>query len=213
MSWLSLMCLCVRCCFLQQCCLEQLSVLGCRKNRKLNAHISCLKGNPRCMALHTHTHNACKTKYLKIQKWWTFSLEVSFVLMIVSCICCRFRSECLWSTAVRLRSFDCRVHGSSTLQPFSHLLMFWAAATVPLCISFFSTINQSGLQWGEQWNDPSPASNKHTKPIKHTFSHTHLHLTKTPHTANQSRTSKRRRKKKKRRRSQERKKEEEEEEK
>ncbi|XP_048020575.1 otoconin-90 [Megalobrama amblycephala] len=37
-----------RCCFLQQCCLEQLSVLGCRKNRKLNAQISCHKGKPRC---------------------------------------------------------------------------------------------------------------------------------------------------------------------
>uniref|UniRef100_A0A8C1UEF5 Otoconin 90 n=1 Tax=Cyprinus carpio TaxID=7962 RepID=A0A8C1UEF5_CYPCA len=37
-----------RCCFLQQCCLEQLSVLGCRKNRKLNAHISCHNGKPRC---------------------------------------------------------------------------------------------------------------------------------------------------------------------
>ncbi|XDV27888.1 hypothetical protein PO909_031338, partial [Leuciscus waleckii] len=37
-----------RCCFLQQCCLEKLSVLGCRKNRKLNAQISCQKGKPRC---------------------------------------------------------------------------------------------------------------------------------------------------------------------
>ncbi|XP_016111078.1 otoconin-90 [Sinocyclocheilus grahami] len=39
-----------RCCFLQQClgCLEQLSVLGCRKNRKLNAHISCHSGKPGC---------------------------------------------------------------------------------------------------------------------------------------------------------------------
>uniref|UniRef100_A0A671N7L0 Otoconin 90 n=1 Tax=Sinocyclocheilus anshuiensis TaxID=1608454 RepID=A0A671N7L0_9TELE len=37
-----------QCCFLQQCCLEQLSVLGCRKNRKLNTHISCHKGKPQC---------------------------------------------------------------------------------------------------------------------------------------------------------------------
>ncbi|XP_052405180.1 otoconin-90 [Carassius gibelio] len=37
-----------RCCFLQQCCLEQLVVLGCRKNRKLSAHISCHNGKPRC---------------------------------------------------------------------------------------------------------------------------------------------------------------------
>lgn len=50
------MCLCVRCCFLQQCCLEQLSVLGCRKNRKLNAQISCHKGKPRCTTLHTRKH-------------------------------------------------------------------------------------------------------------------------------------------------------------
>lgn len=55
-SWLSLTCLCVRCCFLQQCCLEQLSVMGCRKNRKLNARISCQKGKPRCTTLHTWTH-------------------------------------------------------------------------------------------------------------------------------------------------------------
>ncbi|XP_073671149.1 otoconin-90 [Paramisgurnus dabryanus] len=38
-----------RCCFLHQCCLEQLSSLGCRRNRKLNAQISCQKGKPRCM--------------------------------------------------------------------------------------------------------------------------------------------------------------------
>ncbi|XP_051554348.1 glutamic acid-rich protein-like [Myxocyprinus asiaticus] len=38
-----------RCCFLQQCCLEQLSVLGCRKNRKLNAQISCHNGKPQCL--------------------------------------------------------------------------------------------------------------------------------------------------------------------
>ncbi|XP_039550581.1 otoconin-90 [Pimephales promelas] len=37
-----------RCCFLQQCCLEKLSLLGCRKNRKLNAQISCQNGKPRC---------------------------------------------------------------------------------------------------------------------------------------------------------------------
>ncbi|KAL1280812.1 hypothetical protein QQF64_015412 [Cirrhinus molitorella] len=40
-----------RCCFLQQCCLEQLTVLGCRKNRKLNAHISCHNGKPRCFGV------------------------------------------------------------------------------------------------------------------------------------------------------------------
>ncbi|KAK7163516.1 hypothetical protein R3I93_007543 [Phoxinus phoxinus] len=37
-----------RCCFLQQFCLEQLSAMGCRKTRKLNAQISCRKGKPRC---------------------------------------------------------------------------------------------------------------------------------------------------------------------
>ncbi|XP_051984558.1 otoconin-90 [Xyrauchen texanus] len=40
-----------RCCFLQQCCLEQLSVLGCRKNRKLNAQISCHNGKPQCLGV------------------------------------------------------------------------------------------------------------------------------------------------------------------
>ncbi|KAI7809807.1 putative HERV-H LTR-associating protein 1, partial [Triplophysa rosa] len=38
-----------RCCFLHQCCLEQLSALGCRRNRKLNAQISCQKGKPQCV--------------------------------------------------------------------------------------------------------------------------------------------------------------------
>nr|XP_055059251.1 otoconin-90 [Misgurnus anguillicaudatus] len=38
-----------RCCFLHQCCLEQLSSLGCRRNRKLNAQIICQKGKPRCV--------------------------------------------------------------------------------------------------------------------------------------------------------------------
>ncbi|NP_001073661.1 otoconin-90 precursor [Danio rerio] len=40
-----------RCCFLQQCCLEQLSVFGCRTNRKLNAHISCHKAKPQCFGV------------------------------------------------------------------------------------------------------------------------------------------------------------------
>ncbi|XP_062284282.1 protein EFR3 homolog A-like [Scomber scombrus] len=36
-----------RCCFFHQCCLKQISTMGCRSDRKLNAQISCQSGKPR----------------------------------------------------------------------------------------------------------------------------------------------------------------------
>lgn len=38
----------LRCCFFHHCCLMQISSMGCRSDRKLNAHISCEDGKPRC---------------------------------------------------------------------------------------------------------------------------------------------------------------------
>ncbi|KAF5889446.1 otoconin-90 [Clarias magur] len=35
-----------RCCFLHQCCMEQLTLLGCRRDRKLNIHIKCHNSKP-----------------------------------------------------------------------------------------------------------------------------------------------------------------------
>ncbi|XP_053529789.1 otoconin-90 [Ictalurus punctatus] len=40
-----------RCCFLHQCCLEQLTLLGCRRDRKLNIHINCHNGKPQCLGV------------------------------------------------------------------------------------------------------------------------------------------------------------------
>ncbi|XP_041927587.1 otoconin-90 [Alosa sapidissima] len=40
-----------RCCFIHQCCLDQLGRLGCKKNRKLNAHISCENGQAYCVGV------------------------------------------------------------------------------------------------------------------------------------------------------------------
>uniref|UniRef100_A0A3B4WDT8 Phospholipase A2 n=1 Tax=Seriola lalandi dorsalis TaxID=1841481 RepID=A0A3B4WDT8_SERLL len=37
-----------RCCFFHHCCLKQISSMGCRSERKLNAQISCESGKPRC---------------------------------------------------------------------------------------------------------------------------------------------------------------------
>ncbi|XP_058483233.1 otoconin-90 [Solea solea] len=37
-----------RCCFFHHCCLKQITTLGCRSNRKLNAVTSCDNGKPRC---------------------------------------------------------------------------------------------------------------------------------------------------------------------
>ncbi|XP_070830088.1 otoconin-90 [Chaetodon trifascialis] len=37
-----------RCCFFHRCCLLQISSMGCRSERKLNAQISCEGGKPRC---------------------------------------------------------------------------------------------------------------------------------------------------------------------
>ncbi|XP_075953340.1 otoconin-90 [Anarhichas minor] len=37
-----------RCCFFHQCCLKQISSMGCRSERKLSAHVSCESGKPRC---------------------------------------------------------------------------------------------------------------------------------------------------------------------
>ncbi|MEQ2223970.1 hypothetical protein ILYODFUR_002578 [Ilyodon furcidens] len=41
-----------RCCFFHRCCLKQISSMGCRADRKLNAHISCESSNkPRCQGI------------------------------------------------------------------------------------------------------------------------------------------------------------------
>uniref|UniRef100_UPI0037E76AD7 otoconin-90 n=1 Tax=Semicossyphus pulcher TaxID=241346 RepID=UPI0037E76AD7 len=40
-----------RCCFFHHCCLKQISSMGCRSERKLNAQISCENGKPRCQGL------------------------------------------------------------------------------------------------------------------------------------------------------------------
>ncbi|XP_071348395.1 otoconin-90 isoform X2 [Trachinotus anak] len=37
-----------RCCFFHHCCMNQISSMGCRSDRKLNAQISCESGKPRC---------------------------------------------------------------------------------------------------------------------------------------------------------------------
>ncbi|XP_037387142.1 otoconin-90 [Pygocentrus nattereri] len=40
-----------RCCFLHQCCLEQIVLLGCRRDRKHNIRVSCNNGKPRCLGV------------------------------------------------------------------------------------------------------------------------------------------------------------------
>ncbi|KAB5535608.1 hypothetical protein PHYPO_G00119780 [Pangasianodon hypophthalmus] len=40
-----------QCCFFHQCCLEQLTLLGCRRDRKLNIHINCHNGRPQCLGV------------------------------------------------------------------------------------------------------------------------------------------------------------------
>ncbi|XP_066514563.1 otoconin-90-like [Hoplias malabaricus] len=40
-----------RCCFLHQCCLEQISSLGCSRSRKHNLHVSCSDGRPQCVGM------------------------------------------------------------------------------------------------------------------------------------------------------------------
>ncbi|XP_027032607.2 otoconin-90 [Tachysurus fulvidraco] len=40
-----------RCCFLHQCCLEQLTLLGCRRDRKLNIHTTCHNSKPQCLGV------------------------------------------------------------------------------------------------------------------------------------------------------------------
>ncbi|KAJ8397382.1 hypothetical protein AAFF_G00439310 [Aldrovandia affinis] len=37
-----------RCCFVHQCCLEQIRMLGCRQERRISAHVTCEKGQARC---------------------------------------------------------------------------------------------------------------------------------------------------------------------
>ncbi|CAL8366358.1 unnamed protein product [Boreogadus saida] len=37
-----------RCCFLHQCCLRQISTMGCKADRRLSARVSCEGGTPRC---------------------------------------------------------------------------------------------------------------------------------------------------------------------
>ncbi|XP_064202938.1 otoconin-90 isoform X1 [Anguilla rostrata] len=37
-----------RCCFIHQCCLEQVRMLGCRQERKISAHVTCENGKVRC---------------------------------------------------------------------------------------------------------------------------------------------------------------------
>lgn len=38
----------LRCCFFHHCCLTQISSMGCKSDRKLNALISCDNRKPRC---------------------------------------------------------------------------------------------------------------------------------------------------------------------
>ncbi|KAL7842510.1 hypothetical protein SRHO_G00241990 [Serrasalmus rhombeus] len=40
-----------RCCFLHQCCLEQIVLLGCRRDRKHNIRVGCINGKPRCLGV------------------------------------------------------------------------------------------------------------------------------------------------------------------
>ncbi|KAK2822799.1 hypothetical protein Q5P01_022864 [Channa striata] len=40
-----------RCCFFHRCCLKQISTMGCRSDRKLNAQISCENRKPRCQGV------------------------------------------------------------------------------------------------------------------------------------------------------------------
>uniref|UniRef100_A0A3Q2WZK3 Otoconin 90 n=1 Tax=Haplochromis burtoni TaxID=8153 RepID=A0A3Q2WZK3_HAPBU len=40
-----------RCCFFHHCCLKQISSMGCRPERKLNAQISCENAKPRCQGV------------------------------------------------------------------------------------------------------------------------------------------------------------------
>ncbi|KAK3513165.1 hypothetical protein QTP70_009680 [Hemibagrus guttatus] len=40
-----------RCCFLHQCCLQQLTLLGCRRDRKLNIHTTCHNSKPQCLGV------------------------------------------------------------------------------------------------------------------------------------------------------------------
>ncbi|KAJ8337291.1 hypothetical protein SKAU_G00385110 [Synaphobranchus kaupii] len=37
-----------RCCFIHQCCLEQIRMMGCREERKMSAHVTCENGQARC---------------------------------------------------------------------------------------------------------------------------------------------------------------------
>ncbi|XP_041847601.1 otoconin-90 [Melanotaenia boesemani] len=40
-----------RCCFFHRCCLKQIAVMGCRAERRLNAHVSCEGSRPRCQGV------------------------------------------------------------------------------------------------------------------------------------------------------------------
>ncbi|KAJ3594931.1 hypothetical protein NHX12_004236 [Muraenolepis orangiensis] len=40
-----------RCCLLHQCCLRQISTMGCRADRRLTAQVSCEGGSPRCQGV------------------------------------------------------------------------------------------------------------------------------------------------------------------
>ncbi|XP_046733091.1 otoconin-90 [Silurus meridionalis] len=40
-----------RCCFLHQCCLEQLTLLGCKRDRKFNIHVNCHNSKPQCLGV------------------------------------------------------------------------------------------------------------------------------------------------------------------
>lgn len=37
-----------RCCFFHRCCLARITTMGCRPDRKLNAHVTCEGSKPRC---------------------------------------------------------------------------------------------------------------------------------------------------------------------
>uniref|UniRef100_A0A6Q2XSN7 Phospholipase A2 n=1 Tax=Esox lucius TaxID=8010 RepID=A0A6Q2XSN7_ESOLU len=40
-----------RCCFFHQCCLARIRTMGCRRQNRLNAHITCNHGKPQCLGV------------------------------------------------------------------------------------------------------------------------------------------------------------------
>ncbi len=157
----------VRCCFLQQCCLEQLIVLGCRKNRKLNAHISCHNGKPLCMASHTHIMHAKTTsKIMNIFFGGQVCVNdcVVYVCQVQVWVCV---IDCSVSAIVRLPS-AWRLH-TITTQPPPRVLDPVQLATVSLILQHNHPIRtpaRRAMKWpqlGLKWTHRT-----------HMCSHTHL---------------------------------------